>query len=230
MAVVVARAHGRSGELAGGRRGTSRSCSGAVPDDVLARVFGVIQMLWRASDRNRRRAGAGYSSRGWGSRRALIAVPARSCRRSSSCSWGRRSARIDAAAACPRGRTVQAARPGDGTDLRAAAGRLARAPGGAARASAVSTRARSIVREGDAGDRFWHRRGGGDGGVAVRTAASRRARAPGGYFGEIALLRDVPRTATVTARTDAVLYALDRDDFLAAVTGHPGRAPRPRRR
>jgi MFS family permease len=44
---------------------------------------------------------------------------------------------------------------------------------------------------------------------------------PRDCFGEIALLREARRTATVTARTDVDALVLDGDDFVAAVTGHP---------
>jgi MFS family permease len=74
-----------------------------------------------------------------------------------------------------------------------------------------------VVRAGETGDSFYIV---ADGELEI-TANGRRAKARrGDFFGEIALLRDVPRTATVTATTPSHLYELGRDDFLAAVTGH----------
>ena len=75
-----------------------------------------------------------------------------------------------------------------------------------------------VFREGEVGDRFYViERGRVD--VTIRDEFVRSETA-GDSFGEIALLRDVPRTATVTAATDTVVRSIDRDLFLPAVTGH----------
>ena len=74
-----------------------------------------------------------------------------------------------------------------------------------------------VVREGEESDRFFIIESGlvevTQGGAVLRREG------PGEFFGEIGLLRDIPRTATVTAVEDTVLQGLSREDFLAAVNG-----------
>lgn len=74
-----------------------------------------------------------------------------------------------------------------------------------------------VIRQGDRGDRFYvvqH-------GRLVVEADGRQVAtlSDGDQFGEIALLRNVPRTASVTATEPTELLALGRHQFLAAVTG-----------
>jgi ATP-binding cassette subfamily B protein len=81
-----------------------------------------------------------------------------------------------------------------------------------------------IVRQGDPGDRFY---------VIVRGLADVVGSSPDGtehryetledgdYFGEIALLEDVPRTATVRAQTSCLVLALARENFLALLETMP---------
>ncbi|HYW29564.1 MAG TPA: MFS transporter [Gaiellales bacterium] len=81
-----------------------------------------------------------------------------------------------------------------------------------------ATAGTAVFQQGDRGDRFYLIERGD---VAVERDGAVIARlGPGGYFGEIALVQDVPRTATVRPLTDCSLLALDRDEFIAAVTGH----------
>ncbi len=75
-----------------------------------------------------------------------------------------------------------------------------------------------LIREGESGHTFYAI---ADGRLDVTIAGEHvRTLERGDGVGEIALLRNVSRTATVTTLTDATLYALDSSAFLAAVTGH----------
>jgi hypothetical protein len=185
----------------------------AVPTTILARVFGVLQMLWLGTIGIGAIIAPGLISGLGGIRAALIAtgcfVPALLV------VFGLRLIRIDAAASAPdRDRLTLLRRspifaPLPGASIEALAGRLIPVH------MAAGTQ---FMREGDPGDRFYLIASGQvevtAKGVPVATLG------PGDHVGEIALLRDVPRTATVTAGTDVDMFALERDDFLSSVTAH----------
>ena len=102
---------------------------------------------------------------------------------------------------------VFSALPGPELEGVARAGRHEHAPAGA-----------TIITEGEAGDRYYAIAR-GDVEVSVGQNAVRFMRGGDG-FGEIALLADRPRTATVRAVTDVELLTIDRAAFLTVVGGH----------
>jgi MFS family permease len=175
-----------------------------VPDHVLARAFGALQSLLLAS------LGIGavlapLLVRVAGERVALVAaglsLPALAL-----VSWPRLRG-IDRRVGAPAGTESLRAVPMLALLPEAVLERLA-AGSEQARVHAGET----VFREGDPGDRFYVVEE-GEVEIAGKTFG------PGESFGEIALLRDMPRTATVTARGDVILRAIQRDDFVQAVTG-----------
>lgn len=187
----------------------------AVPGDVLARVFGVLESLI-------------VGTIGLGAILAPLLIAA----------FGVRGALVATGALLPvlavlswprlRALDAAAAPPGAELDLLRSIPIFAPLPAGTLEHLAASlTRTEiaageQVFRQGEAGDRFYVV---GAGRVTIDVdGATRSMLGPGEFFGEIALLRDVPRTATARAASDAELYSLDRDEFIAAVTGHPASA------
>ncbi len=182
-----------------------------VPDEVLTRVFGVVQSVF-------------VGTLGLGAIIAPLAISAVGIRWAlvgtgallplvAALLW-RRITALDAEALAPAHelallRQIPIFKPLPAGTIDQLASSLA-----ALHASAGS----EIIRQGDHGDRFYVV---ASGELEVTTDGAHVSNlGTGDYFGEIALLRDVPRTATVRAKTDVDLFALDRDEFLSAVTGH----------
>ncbi len=77
----------------------------------------------------------------------------------------------------------------------------------------------AIVTQGEVGDRYYAI---AEGELSVTVDGKQvNTLGRGDGFGEIALLHDVRRTATVAAVTDVELYALEKEPFLEVLTGHP---------
>ncbi len=181
------------------------------PPEVIGRVFGVLEMLLVATI-------------GLGAALAPVLIDAVGIRWSlvatgaflpavAALTW-RQLVTIDAHSEAPpevellARNPIFAPLPGPALERLAAQLELLSAPAGT-----------EVVRQGDRGDRFYVI---GSGKLEVTVDGSPAGSlGPGDSFGEIALLRNVPRTASVTARDASSLYALSREAFLDAVTASP---------
>ena len=77
----------------------------------------------------------------------------------------------------------------------------------------------TIIRQGEPGERFYVIASGTV--EILMDGLPVRRLGPGDWFGELALLRDTPRTATVVALDDVDLRSIEREHFLAVVAGVP---------
>ena len=183
-----------------------------VDDTVLTRVFGVVEALWMAGVG----VGAGLAgvlTRAFSISTALVMVGASLVVLTVPVIGGLR--RTDRTAAVPEHRlrllrSLAIFTPLSRTELERLASQLdlLTTPSGT-----------DVVVQGETGDRFYVIDAGSfdvivDGRIVRRLGE-------GDAFGEIALLHDVPRTATVRATDDGAVWTLDQEEFLATVTGQP---------
>jgi cyclic nucleotide-binding protein len=182
-----------------------------VPDDVLARAFGAIWGLAMGGVALGSIFAPAVVSL-FGAQAALVVVgmilPVLAL-----LAWSRLAA-IDRAAPCPTGELAMI----DSVPMLTPLSLAAKEHLATALEPMSVAAGEVVIRAGDRGDRFYIV---ADGELEVLGEGLHRTASAGDHFGEIAMLRDVPRTATVRAVTDSRLFALERGDFLAAVTGHP---------
>lgn len=177
----------------------------SVPDEVLARVFGVMEtVIYAAASTGALLAPVGYHTLGLRTTLVLTGVLLPALALAAAPTLRAIDAESAPAAGLERLRSIPFLTLLPEPALESLAGKLV-----PVRVAAGE----DVLRQGEPGDRFYVIDSG-----EVEIAGHRHG--PGGYFGEIALLRDVPRTATVRAVTDVELLALERDDFIGAVTGH----------
>lgn len=82
-----------------------------------------------------------------------------------------------------------------------------------------ATKGSVVITEGETGDCYFAV---AEGELAVTRRGQRvQTLTRGGGFGELALIRDVPRQATVTATTDVLMYRIEKASFIETLTRHP---------